>query len=197
MKEQIDYKGQKWNSLTFIRHTNIKRIHRNSYLTLFRCDCKNLRLAILSSVIRGKIKKCKACVKKSTTQGYKKVPGFYFRRLKDSAREDKRNHSFNITPKYIGELFKQQEEKCALTGVPLMFVKVYRDMPSQTASLDRIDSSIGYEENNVQWVHRIINFMKGSLSVDDFYKWAKLFVTHYERYLKNKKFNRIVPSLLR
>ena len=34
------------------------------------------------------------------------------------------------------------------------------DNNNDSISLDRIDSSKGYEENNVQWVHKDINLMK-------------------------------------
>ena len=37
-----------------------------------------------------------------------------------------------------------------------------------TASLDRIDSSKGYIEGNVQWVHKSVNIMKCDFSSDIF-----------------------------
>lgn len=51
------------------------------------------------------------------------------------------------------ELFLKQRGKCALTGEDLKLG--YKN--NQTASLDRIDNSIGYEKNNIQWVHKDIN----------------------------------------
>ena len=35
-------------------------------------------------------------------------------------------------------------------------------------SIDRIDSNIGYELGNIQWVDKRINMMKGSLSNGEF-----------------------------
>lgn len=43
----------------------------------------------------------------------------------------------------------------------------------QTASLDRIDNTKGYTEDNVQWVHKIINKMKSDLTQEDFIMWCK------------------------
>ena len=43
-----------------------------------------------------------------------------------------------------------------------------------TASLDRIDSSKGYIEGNIQWVHKDINRMKGDSSDNDFIKLCKI-----------------------
>ena len=43
-----------------------------------------------------------------------------------------------------------------------------------TASIDRIDSSIGYVIGNVQWVHKQVNFMKGTMEQKEFIKFCKL-----------------------
>lgn len=45
-----------------------------------------------------------------------------------------------------------------------------------TASLDRIDSKIGYIEGNVQWVHKDINKMKNSHTHATFLQWCRLCV---------------------
>ena len=44
----------------------------------------------------------------------------------------------------------------------------------QTASLDRIDNSKGYIVGNVQWVHKQVNFMKGTMEQKEFIKFCKL-----------------------
>lgn len=68
-------------------------------------------------------------------------------------------------------MFLKQDKKCALTKQPLSFSSkgVYN-----TASLDRIDNSKGYDLENVQWVHKDVNFMKGSLTQKYFLKLCKL-----------------------
>ena len=53
-----------------------------------------------------------------------------------------------------------------MSGVPIGF-------DDATASLDRIDSSRGYVPENVQWVHKVINRMKGTLSDDEFKSWCR------------------------
>lgn len=37
-----------------------------------------------------------------------------------------------------------------------------------TASLDRIDSTKGYTEYNIQWVHKLINIAKSTLTNNQF-----------------------------
>jgi hypothetical protein len=82
----------------------------------------------------------------------------------------KRGLSFNITIDYAWLLFLEQGGKCALTGLPLTFStqrQRWRGFP-QTASLDRIDSSRGYEPDNVWWVHKDVNMMKKEYSLERF-----------------------------
>ncbi len=43
-----------------------------------------------------------------------------------------------------------------------------------SASLDRIDSSLGYIEENVQWVHKDVNMMKRIYDNNYFIKMCKL-----------------------
>jgi hypothetical protein len=42
-----------------------------------------------------------------------------------------------------------------------------------TASLDRIDSSNGYEVGNIQWVHVMVNMCKNKYAQDVFVKMCK------------------------
>lgn len=62
---------------------------------------------------------------------------------------------------YVEELIREQEELCALTGLPLGFDSLCEDK-QMLASLDRIDSSGHYERNNLQLVCRFMNRWKGA-----------------------------------
>jgi hypothetical protein len=42
-----------------------------------------------------------------------------------------------------------------------------------TASLDRIDSSLGYVWGNVQWVHSVINDLKSNMAQEEFISWCQ------------------------
>ena len=45
-----------------------------------------------------------------------------------------------------------------------------------TASLDRIDSNKGYVTDNIQWVHKDINYMKSDLDEQQFIHYCRLVV---------------------
>jgi hypothetical protein len=53
-----------------------------------------------------------------------------------------------------------------------------------TASLDRIDSSKGYIEGNLQWVHKNINMLKGNMLDNTFIEWCHKISKHQlEKYM--------------
>ena len=49
-----------------------------------------------------------------------------------------------------------------------------------TASLDRKDSTKGYELDNVQWIHEDLNRMKGNLPDFVFIQWCKRIAQYQE-----------------
>ena len=67
-----------------------------------------------------------------------------------------RSKSWNISIEDAGDVLKEQNYKCALSGIPIL---ANGDFDKITASLDRIDNSIGYEKNNIQWVNKNINMI--------------------------------------
>jgi DNA-binding CsgD family transcriptional regulator len=106
--------------------------------------------------------------------GYSKISNAQFGRIKASA--DVRELSFELDRDFLFELYMEQGEKCKLSGVDISLPSCYSDFVSGnfTASLDRIDSSVGYIETNVQWVHKSINIMKQAMDDRDFIRWCKI-----------------------
>lgn len=91
---------------------------------------------------------------------------YFWKRIISNAKQ--KNREFVITPEYAWQLFLDQEKKCALSGILLNLKTIY----DVTASLDRIDSTKGYVEGNVQWVHKEINMMKNNMTDEDFIKFC-------------------------
>ena len=130
-------------------------------------------------LVTGVSKRCSVCgysLKEENNpawKGYGKVPGEKLSKIANGAKL--RNIKFNLTIEFISEIYDKQKGKCFYTGLPITF-------KDKTASLERVDSKIGYEESNVVWVHKNVNIMKRDLTYDDFYNICKLVV-------ENKKEN--------
>jgi hypothetical protein len=74
----------------------------------------------------------------------------------------------------------QRGRTCAYTGWELTFAKegTHRK-DTQTASLDRIDSSKGYVSGNVQWVHKDVNKMKSDFSHERFLQLVRAMAAYH------------------
>ena len=116
-------------------------------------------------------RKCKHCSNKSNhPQGeYRGIRVSFFNKFKLSAAS--RGLDFNIDLEYVAWLAEIQSYKCFYSGLDLKFNGDFKDI---TASIDRIDSSLGYVDNNVCWVHKDINMMKQGFSEKKFIEMCKL-----------------------
>lgn len=112
-------------------------------------------------------KLCKSCSNKLTDNChrglYNDIRLSWFNKFKSSA--ELRNLEFKITVEYLWKIFKDQDFKCALTGWPIGWSETGT---VHTASIDRIDSSFGYVEGNIQLLHKDVNMMKQQYSQEYF-----------------------------
>lgn len=141
-----------------------------------RCECGNIHIVHYSSLWQNKTTSC-GCrrdqYKKNTGKnskqftGYEGVTGSHYNNIRKGAIQ--RNINFNLTPKDLWELALKQNQRCKLTNLPLDFTN-----KNTTASLDRIDSTKGYELNNIQWVYKSVNVMKNVFETDYFISLCKL-----------------------
>lgn len=92
----------------------------------------------------------------------------YWYRIKNNAKTQ--NLSLNINIDDGWKLFISQNGCCSITGLPLNFTK------KSNASLVRINKSIGYEPNNIFWVHKDISLMIKNVSLSDYYEWCEKIV---------------------
>jgi hypothetical protein len=108
-------------------------------------------------------------------------------RLKASAYNAKAK--WQLTPDDCQKLFDEQQGRCYFTGVPLELEVTTKYGPSKrspgrmhttynskglTASLDRINPSLGYVRENVRLVHKVVNLMRKDRSDEDFIAWCSL-----------------------
>lgn len=132
--------------------------------TVIRCQCGSIRdfkkRANLNAL--SKIRFCEKCY--HTSRILEQMCGEIPKRHWDSLIKGcvVRGLEIDISPKFIWELFLTQHRQCALTGMSLDFASHSKahDRGDFTASLDRIDCSLGYTRANVRWVHKYVNLLK-------------------------------------
>lgn len=104
----------------------------------------------------------------SSWKGLGTVPGRKWSRMRAGART--RNLEVSVDFSYVCSILEKQEFKCALTGRTLD--------PAVDGSIDRIDSTKGYVEGNIQWLHKHVNRAKSDLSEDAFLELCREVVAH-------------------
>lgn len=88
----------------------------------------------------------------------------------------KRKIKFNISLEESYDLLISQQNKCALSGLNIK-IRPKADSQSRvknSASIDRINSSKGYERNNIFWTHQDINIMRWDLPLNYFLSLCEL-----------------------
>ena len=86
---------------------------------------------------------------------------FLLRRVKD--RYSAKGKEYDIDLPYLKEIWENQNSKCKVTGVNLILEDGVTN-PNYSASLDRIDSDIGYMKGNVQFISVTANHAKNKYS---------------------------------
>ena len=177
-KEEIASK--KWGMLTpikFMGHDPKSRRTR----WLCRCECGKERVYRSDCLRAGRSTSC-GCIRTMGSGsdshawiGHEQISGTRWHRMMRDA--EKRDLEFALTIEFIWDLFEKQGRRCAISGLPIEFSRITKGSAA-TASLDRKDSSLGYTPENVWWVHKNINFMKGALPLDKFIKFCKAVCDH-------------------
>jgi hypothetical protein len=97
----------------------------------------------------------------------------HFRRIK------KRKHKVDITLDDLLNQWEKQKGKCAYSGVDLVHPN-QKGNNINTASLDRIDSSLGYVKGNIQFVSIICNQAKNNLSHQEMITFLRIIGKKYK-----------------
>jgi hypothetical protein len=173
--------GEKIGSLEIISEEILKKSgskRRTHYICICRCGAE---IYVRRENLIDNQQSCKMCRDASRT-GYGVITGDIFSRIKRTAAL--RKHHFDLEPEYLHDLIIKQNFRCALSNREI-YINTKRIngkilSKNTTASLDRIDSKIGYVVGNVQWVHKIANIIKNILSMNDLAEWSR------DIYLYNK-----------
>lgn len=179
MKQKQNLIGMKFGKLIVVDEAPY---HINDPSPYWKCKCEcgnetNVRTYTLTS---GITKTCGGIHHRTASEhykwnGYGEISGRYICDIKKHAKQ--RCVPFTITKKEMWEQFLKQNKSCALTGWPISFCSG-KDKYDTTASLDRIDSTKGYIKENIQWVHKDINWFKRDYPQDEFLKLCAAITNH-------------------
>lgn len=174
----IDISNKKFGKLKAI--TLARKNGKHRYWNCV-CDCGVKKVVAQTSLINSGVKSCGCSkqIKQSANKGWKgcgKISGGRWAGIKWKAQN--RGIAFNVTIEQAWSLFEKQQGKCALTKIDLVFPSKNRLTKEGTASLDRIDSSKGYTLENLQWVHKDINWIKNKLTQQRFIELCKSVAQH-------------------
>jgi hypothetical protein len=97
--------------------------------------------------------------------------------LKD--RANKNGYKVTFDWKYLKDLWDAQEGKCAISGINMTYEMFNGRIPTNV-SVDRINSSLGYEIDNIQLVCMAVNQMKSDMTTEQLLFFCKQIVNNNE-----------------
>ena len=159
-----DLSGKVFGQWTVLHRADIQNPNGTVKAFLCRCTCGRHRRLSPGTLVSGASTRCTACAANALAKS--SIPSTYLMGLKSSA--GKRGIPFLVGVEYLESIYEKQGRRCALTGARLNMGEANASMSAMTASVDRIDSMLPYEEGNVQWVHKLVNVMKWNIGQQDF-----------------------------
>lgn len=166
----IDFTGKIFGAWTVLYKG--EKTPGGAYRWWCRCQCGKEELKCIQNLTRGAALRCRDCrpygINSPYWQGVGEISaGWYYNHVvRSRSQRGSRQKEVTVTLEYLWDLFIEQDRKCIFTGWELHFPKNSKaeNKNDWTASLDRIDSSIGYIPGNVQWVHKEVNLLKNTRS---------------------------------
>lgn len=167
--------GSKRGDYTIVRPAEKTRWGSRRWLC--RCKCGRETVYTTGQILsRGMQRtRCERCYSEDmelSNRVTNHIPERFWKRLQDSA--NRRGILFSLTREEAYSRYEAQKKCCALTGKSLYFTRLRTRFNRYTnASIDRIDPDKGYFPDNIQWVHKTVNMMKGSLSQAEMLEWCR------------------------
>lgn len=159
------YCGIQFEKLDREYRRQVKKTNRtkNDFFCSLSCSAKNLNNNLSKSQKKKRNKRFRSIQPVGTQYAREKNTKGKFTKVLNKCRnryKDK-DYDFDIDEIYLTELWEKQDKKCALTGISIILENANY---WNSASLDRIDSNLGYIKKNVQFVCTPINLMKSNKS---------------------------------
>lgn len=178
-----DLAGERFGSLVARRPLGPRGNKCRSIVWLCDCDCGNVHEVRSNVLITGRSRSC-GCKhwprgqRSSHWDGVGSIPRAYWKNLMSGAAS--RGIEVSIAIEDGWRLFVAQGGRCALTGRAII-IGSPREV-DVTASVDRIDPTVGYHISNIQWVHKDVNGMKMAYGQEYFIQTCCEIADHYRRH---------------
>ena len=195
----IEFIGKKYDQLEIIGEakSKIDNSKKNNTYVVVKCLCGTIFNKKLSEIIRTSksltgrhVNRCKKCFYKNSRKSGNFLPNHWFNNVIQNAKS--RGLEVSITIFDCEDLWIKQKGICALSGLEITQpARIrYRGEDGKekikyegTASLDRIDSSLGYTLDNVQWIDKRVNVMKMDMTDSYFIYMCELIYKNSLRHL--------------
>jgi hypothetical protein len=169
--------GNKYGKLLVIELAEIKN---RMAMWLCLCDCGNKVVVQGRNLRNNNTKSCSCLQKEFVTKTFRKEPGFgtWNRKFTDYKRKCKKaNRTFEITLEQYKNMASKNCYYCDAPPHCINYEKNNKDMTKEgkdrqtifSNGIDRIDSNLGYLENNIRPCCAQCNYAKRNLSEADFY----------------------------
>lgn len=172
-KHTFNLVGQTFDKILVLSLTDERS---NDRRPIWKCKCIkcNFKKKLDTKRVKsGKMFNCYCLKTRHKHKGYGDITLTQWNSIKNCANT--RNIPFEITIEQAWNLFLKQNGKCSLTGLNITFAVTYNKRTEYTtASLDRIDSAKPYTIDNVQWIHKDLQYMKWNYDEKYYIEMCKL-----------------------
>ena len=166
--------GEKHKNWTVINGPKLD--NHGAIIYEIQCECGSTKWASPWEITNpNKCFKCQKCAQKERGEKDQIKNGKVgdlgankFGKIRKGA--EARNIEFSVTIPYLWNLYESQNRLCAITNDPIPDIN--------EASLDRINSNIGYVEDNVQWATSQANLSKHTMTMDELYEFCRKVLNH-------------------
>ena len=123
---------------------------------------------------------CKDCKVARRQQASNKNQNKYLGRLRTEAKRHARRRAieFDLKAGHLEELWRKQVGRCALSGAIMTHHRDGQGHKDCNASIDRINSALGYVAGNVQLTCLRANLMRSTLTLTEFNWWIRTISDH-------------------
>ena len=141
-----------------------------------RSECNKCGAATLNSEFPYIISKrdgrrlsyCKDCRYKQSRENLKANPKAAWKDKQSRLKNNRRGWDYNLPPDYLLNLWELQNEKCFYTDGPIV---ISSEVLREAASVDRVDTSLGYVKDNLVLCQKRVNSIKHDQSVTEMRDW--------------------------